>query len=52
MIRGERRAMIRSDIPRLSLSRQCQILSISRSSIYYRPRGESPENLALIVNRH
>ena len=48
MIRGERRAMIRSDIPGLSLSRQCQILSISRSLIYYRPRGESPENLALM----
>ena len=48
MSRGERRAMIRSDIPGLSLSRQCQILSISRSSIYYRPRGESPENLALM----
>jgi len=48
MIRGERRAMIRSDIPGLSLSRQCQILSISRSSIYYRPRGESRENLALM----
>ena len=48
MIQGERRAMIRSDIPGLSLSRQCQILSISRSSIYYRPRGESRENLALM----
>jgi len=48
MRRVERRAMIRADVPGLSLSRQCQLLSISRSSIYYRPRGESPENLALM----
>jgi len=27
---------------------QCRILSISRSSIYYAPKGESPENLALM----
>jgi putative transposase len=48
MSRGERRAMIRRDHPVLSLSRQCKILSISRSSFYYAPRGESPENLALM----
>ncbi len=48
MSRGERRAMIRRDHPVLSLSRQCKILSISRSSFYYAPKGESPENLALM----
>jgi putative transposase len=48
MSRGERRAMIRRDVPGLSLSRQCAILSIGRSSLYYRPRGESEENLALM----
>jgi len=32
----------------LSLSRQCKILSISRSSAYYRPKGESAETLALM----
>ena len=31
-----------------SLSRQCALLGVSRSSIYYRPRGESAENLALM----
>jgi putative transposase len=48
MSRRERKAMIRRDHPVLSLSRQCDILSISRSSVYYRPKGESPENLALM----
>ena len=32
----------------LSLSRQCVLLGVSRSSHYYRPKGESAENLALM----
>ncbi len=44
----ERKTMIACDHPGLSLSRQCRLLSISRSSIYYVPKGESPENLALM----
>ncbi len=48
MSRRERKAMIRRDHPVLSLSRQCDILSISRSSFYYVPKGESAENLALM----
>ena len=40
--------MIRRDHPGLSLSRQCGLLSISRSSFYYATKGESPENLALM----
>ena len=48
MSRGERKAMIRRDQPDLSLSRQCEILAISRSSFYYTPKGESPANLALM----
>jgi putative transposase len=48
MSRGERKAMIVPDRPGLSLSRQCRLLSISRSSFYYTPRGESPENLVLM----
>jgi len=40
--------MIQRDRPGLSLSRQCEILSISRSSFYYAPKGESAENLALM----
>jgi putative transposase len=32
----------------LSVVKQCQILNLSRSSVYYRPRPVSPENLALM----
>ena len=32
MSRGDRKATIRRDHPELSLSRQCRLLSISRSS--------------------
>ena len=48
MSRGERKAMIVRDRPDLSLSRQCRLLSISRSSFYHAPKGESPENLMLM----
>ncbi len=48
MSRGKRKAMISRDHPGLSLSRQCQVLSISRSSFYYELKGESPENLSLM----
>ena len=48
MSRGKRKAMISRDHPDLSLSRQCQVLSISRSSFYYELKGESPENLSLM----
>ena len=48
MSRGERKMMVRRDHPELRLRRQCQVLSISRSSLYYTPKGESVENLALM----
>ena len=48
MSRRERKAMIQRDRPELSLSRQCEVLAISRSSFYYAPKGESLENLALM----
>jgi putative transposase len=48
MSRGERKAMIRRDHPGLSLSRQCEVLSIGRSSFYYTPKGESASSLALM----
>lgn len=41
--------MIRHDHPSLSIVRQCRLVSISRSSFYHAPRGESPENLALMA---
>ena len=48
MSRGERKATIARRHPGPSLSRQCRLLSISRSSFYYAPKGESPETLALM----
>src|SRR5882757_4962353 len=44
---AERRAMI---VPKagLSVSRQCTLLGIARSSFYYRPRPESAEELDLL----
>ena len=46
--RGDRKAIIVRDRPDLSLSRQCRLLSIARSSVYYAAKGESPANLALM----
>ena len=40
--------MIEPGHPGLSVSRQCALLSISRSSFYYTPKGESEMNLALM----
>jgi hypothetical protein len=40
---------IAKDHPRLSLRRQCRLLSLSRSVLYYTPVGESAENLALSI---
>ncbi len=48
MSRRDRKAMMRRDHPALSLSRQCEVLSISRSSFYYALKGESPEDLSLM----
>jgi len=48
MSRGERKAMVSRNHLGLSLSRQCQVLAISRSSFYYLAKGESAENLALM----
>ena len=48
MSRPERRAMVEREHPSLSLSRQCRLLSIGRSSLYYTPKGDSAETLALM----
>jgi putative transposase len=34
--------------PRLSIVRQCTLVSIARSSFYYEGKGESPLNLVLM----
>src|SRR3984885_13347462 len=43
-----RRQMIEPQHPRLSVARQCELVSISRSGFYYQPAGETPLNLALM----
>jgi putative transposase len=40
-----RRKMISVSDPVLSISQQCELLSIHRSGLYYQPVGESGENL-------
>ena len=40
--------MIEPQHPRLSVVRQCELVSISRSGFYYQPAGETPLNLALM----
>ena len=39
---------IEKDHPRLSVRRQCRLLLLSRSTLYYTPVGESTDNLALM----
>ena len=36
---AQRRQMVDREHPFLSLVRQCALLGVSRSSVYYRPRG-------------
>ena len=48
MGRAERRALVRRAHPELSVSRQCRLLAVGRSSLYDTTRGESEETLALM----
>ena len=44
----QRKGMIEPCCPSLSISAQCQLLTLTRSSFYYIPSGESEENLAIM----
>ena len=44
----ERKAMIRKDRTNLSLTKQCKLLKISQSSLYYVPVGVNAETLELM----
>ena len=44
----ELRTMISKGHSKLNLQRQCQLLQIHRSGLYYKPRGESKLNLELM----
>ena len=43
-----KRPLIELGHPELSVRRQCELLGLSRSSFYYEPAGEMPENLRLM----
>ena len=45
---SERKAMINPDRTDLSLTKQCKLLKISRSSLYYAPIGMNAETLELM----
>ena len=45
---AQRREMVDREHPSLSLVRQCALLGVSRSSVYYRPRAASQEDLSLM----
>jgi putative transposase len=40
---------VKQDHPDLSVRRQCSLLSLARSGLYYQPRGESAENLKFMA---
>ena len=48
MSRERRREIVDRQHPALSTVRQCALLDISRSSLYYRRKGTSPEDLAVM----
>src|SRR4029450_8868106 len=43
-----KRALIEPEHPPISIARQCDLVGLPRSSFYYRPQGESAENLHLM----
>ena len=43
------KGMIERTHPKLSVGAQCRLLSISRSSFYYEPQGETAMNLDLML---
>jgi putative transposase len=47
-------SLVRPRLKNLSVRRQCDLLSIKRSRIYYRPREEKPENIKMmtILDKH
>ena len=45
---SERKALVNRDHTDLSLAKQCKLLKISRSSLYYTPVGVNAETLKLM----
>ena len=45
---ARRRQLVDREHQSLSITRQCALLGVSRSGLYYRPKGVSREDLALM----
>ena len=45
---GPKRALIEREHPRISIRRQCALLGLNRSTLYYQPAAESAFNLQLM----
>jgi len=45
---AEKKTLVRREHPDLSVSRQCKLLKLCRSSLYYTPVGISAETLELM----
>ena len=45
---GQRREMVDREHPKLPIVRQCALLGVSRSSLYYHPKAASEEDLSLM----
>ena len=45
---GRRREMVNREHPSLPIVRQCMLLGVSRSSLYYRAKGASEADLSLM----
>jgi len=51
---SERKNMVKHDLKGLSVRKQCDLLMLHRSGLYYQPRGESELNLELmrLIDEH
>ena len=45
---GRRREMVNREHPSLPIVRQCTLLGVGRSSLYYRAKGASEADLSLM----
>jgi len=43
-----KRTLVEPNHPTLSVTRQCQLIGLSRSAYYYEPARESEENLSMM----
>jgi putative transposase len=48
MTRSDRQALIDRGHSHLSIARQCQLLKVARSTLYYRPAPVSDDDLAVM----